>query len=87
MSYYLILSRGTYGRYKASPGNVVRLLTAMSKDVLVSERERESERGGQGERLLLVSETVERGGVRLLTAMSRGVLVSESERGGSGCCW
>lgn len=36
MSYYLILSRGTYGRYKASPGNVVRLLTAMSRDVLVS---------------------------------------------------
>lgn len=36
MAYYLILSRGTYGRYKASTSNVVRLLTAMSKQALVS---------------------------------------------------
>jgi len=36
MAYYLILSRGTYGRYRASTSNVVRLLTAMSKDALVS---------------------------------------------------
>jgi hypothetical protein len=38
MAYYLILSRGTYGRYKASTSNVVRLLTAMSKQALVSVR-------------------------------------------------
>lgn len=36
MAYYLILSRGTYGRYKASTSNVVRLLTGMSREALVS---------------------------------------------------
>jgi hypothetical protein len=36
LSYYLILSCSTFGSFRASPGNMVRLLNQMSEDVLVS---------------------------------------------------
>lgn len=46
LSYYLILSRGTFGSFKASTANVVRLLNQMSTAVGVSEGE-----GGEQQQL------------------------------------
>lgn len=48
LSYYLLLSRGTFGSFRASTPNVVRLLNSLGPDALVRQQEGRQDRATDG---------------------------------------